>query len=360
MGKYWIPAHSRANPSRLGRSQTGGHAMRIALIVSIIGSLVSFHLFTSIAGLPASAQRGYAQTDSTGDPFTFVDAEGTERAVITVIEVQDPFGDFAEGYVPTEGTRVVTITVSYENTGPGPFETRPDHIVLRDTDGYLWSPASVQRSEDIEVPDLGYVQTAPGDRLSGMVAFQLPSESEIASVLLTPESSRLLLLADLDPNPEPAPEPGTATTYQVPEVGSEGVVSVTEIEDPFDDFPEGGDPEDGARYVVVTITIENTGSVPLSVQPGNVLIYDGDGYLWSYASAPRGDDVAIPDLQSQELAPGSRISGVVGFLIPEDSDVSAIILQPESGRIIMIAQLQPTENDGDATPIPKLGVVGRQ
>lgn len=333
--------------------------MRVALILSLIGSLVSLQLLTSMIHGPAFAQHAYAQTASNGAPFTFVDEDGVERAVITVIEVQDPFDDVAEGYVPAEGSRVVMITVSFENIGTNPFETRPDLIVLQDTDGYLWSSTGVQRPDDIEVPDLRNVEMAPGDRISGMVGFLVPIDAGVAGILLRPESSRLLSLGSVDADPALGPEPGSEVAYQIPDEMSDGLISVTEIEDPFDDFPEGREPQDGARYVLVTITVENTGSAPLSIGPSDMLIQDGDGYLWSYASVPRGDDIAIPDLQSQELAPGSRISGVVGFQIPMDSVVSSILLQPENGRIIALAQLDAGGNDG-ATPEPKLGTVDGQ
>jgi hypothetical protein len=333
--------------------------MRQALSRSFIRSLVSVLIFTLFAAFPASVQLGYAQADPPADSFTFVDAEGADRAVITVIEVQDPFDEFAEASGPGEGAKFVIVTVSYEDTGPGPFETRPDQIVVQDADGYIWTSTGIQRPDGFEIPDLQYVQIAPGDRLSGMVGFQVPNDAEIVSVHLRPENSRLLVLAPVGADPQAGPEAGAEISYQMPESGAEGIVSVSEILDPFDDYPEGQDAQDGARYVSLTITIENIGSVPLSVHPNTLLLQDSDGYLWSYASVPRGSDVVVPDLQAQELAPGSRISGVVGFQIPDDAAVSNILLQPENGRIIALAQPDSGGSDDGATPEPKLGTVER-
>ena len=262
-----------------------------------------------------------------------------ERATISISEVLDPFDDVAQGFVPAEGSRVVMLTVQFENTGPGPYEIRPDQLVLQDADGYLWSPTPVQRPPDIAIPDLQYVQIAPGDRVSGMIGYQVPIDSGIAHVILTPESSRLLVVANVGTEPVAAAGIGDEVTYETADGAGQGVVSVTEVQDPFDDFPEGRDPQEGARYVLVTVTMENTGAAPLEVRPGSLLIHDSNGYLRSNSTVPRGTDIVIPDLQGQQLAPGSRISGVVGFQVPLNADVAEIMLQPENGRLIVLAEL---------------------
>ena len=94
------------------------------------------------------------------------------------------------------------------------------------------------------------------------------------------------------------------------------------------------------RYVVATVSFENTGAAPLDVRTGTVLLQDANGYLWNYASVPRGTDVLIPDLQGQTLAPGSKISGVVGFQVAVDSEIANIVFQPETGRLILVASLE--------------------
>jgi hypothetical protein len=277
--------------------------------------------------------------DTTGESgsFTFTMADGTELATITVQEVFDPFEDAAEGFVPGEGSVPVMVQVQVENSGEAAFDVRPDQFLVQDADGYLWRSSPIPRApEEIVVPDMQYVTLAPGDRVTGMLGYQIPAGGQVAAVLLSPESSRLLTVARVsDPNTEAA-ELDTEIAYANPETGAEGEITITSIEDPFEDFAEGRDPEPDTRYVLLEVAIENTGSTGLEVSPGSFVIHDTDGYLWQSSTLSREPDAAVPNLQSQQLGPGSRITGVVGFVVPEEIEIAAIVYQPDGNRLITL------------------------
>jgi hypothetical protein len=93
--------------------------------------------------------------------------------------------------------------------------------------------------------------------------------------------------------------------------------------------------------VLVTLSFENTGSAPLEVRTGTILLQDDNGYLMTYGSVPRSPDIVVPELQGQQLAPGSRISGVVGFQVPIEAEIANIVFQPEGGRLIVLAGVDP-------------------
>lgn len=38
------------------------------------------------------------------------------------------------------------------------------------------------------------------------------------------------------------------------------------------------------------------------------------------------------------MAPGNRISGVIGYVLPEDAQLARVLYQPDSGRLITLAQ----------------------
>ncbi|HLL49057.1 MAG TPA: hypothetical protein VK356_00190, partial [Thermomicrobiales bacterium] len=65
------------------------------------------------------------------------------------------------------------------------------------------------------------------------------------------------------------------------------------------------------------------------------------------------EDALVPELTSQTLAPGSRITGIVGFEVPEDREPARILYQPESSRIIPLQDLSGEEPPalGDAVSI---------
>ena len=94
-------------------------------------------------------------------------------------------------------------------------------------------------------------------------------------------------------------------------------MTVDEMVDPFQDYDPSSPPERGFHYVLLTVTIENTGTNPLNVDPGAFALIDADGFVarstFLYRSAEATE--ADPDLQYGELALGSSISGVVGFQV---------------------------------------------
>ena len=66
---------------------------------------------------------------------------------------------------------------------------------------------------------------------------------------------------------------------------------------------------------------------------------DTDGTLWAPASVPRGDNPDIPDLESQKLAPGNKISGAVGFIVPTSTPLAQIYFQPQSSQLLLLVDL---------------------
>jgi hypothetical protein len=60
------------------------------------------------------------------------------------------------------------------------------------------------------------------------------------------------------------------------------------------------------------------------------------------------DDAVIPLLYSQTLAPGSRITGAVGFMIPEEREPARVLYQPQSSQFRVLVDLLDE-------PVPVLG-----
>jgi len=276
-----------------------------------------------------------------GTAVTYVNAEGVEQGIVTVTEVIDPFTDFGEGYEPAEGARYVVLYVSFEATGKKSFEADPYDLLLRDTAGFLWSTASVNRGSEPDVPDAQSQTLASGNRISGAVGFLIPEDAPLSEIFYQPESGHLILLADLD-DAEP-PAVGAEVTYIDAENVEHGVVSVLEVVDPFTDFAEGYDPAEGTRYVVISVSFEATGEASFDANPNDLVLRDANGFLWSTASVNRGSEPDMPDAQSQTLATGNKISGAVGFIVPADVALAGIYYQPESGHLILLADLSGSD-----------------
>jgi hypothetical protein len=105
------------------------------------------------------------------------------------------------------------------------------------------------------------------------------------------------------------------------------------------------------RFVGFDVVWENTGATVYDANPGERYLRTAAGDLIYPAGVYREDVSVLPDLASQILAPGDRISGFVGYQVPSDAVVVAVDYWPESGRRAMIADLV-----GDG-PVPTAGPV---
>jgi hypothetical protein len=43
------------------------------------------------------------------------------------------------------------------------------------------------------------------------------------------------------------------------------------------------------------------------------------------------------------MAPGNRISGLIGYVVPAEAQLERVLYQPESGRLITVAHLAPID-----------------
>lgn len=154
------------------------------------------------AGSPALAQDPGIGVDV---DVSYVDPEGALAGLVTVREIEDPFTGFREDSPPAEDTRFVQLTVAFEAADDMPFEAHPSHILLQDTDGFLWSYTTISRAPDAKPKELESQALEAGDRVSGAIDFVVPASAVIDEVLYQPSSGgRLITVADLTAT-EPAP-----------------------------------------------------------------------------------------------------------------------------------------------------------
>jgi Domain of unknown function (DUF4352) len=158
-------------------------------------------------------------------------------------------------------------------------------------------------------------------------------------------------------SPVVAQEAGSGNGTAVPVTDEEGVavgtITVTNVVDPFTEFDPAYPPEEGGRYVVVNVAFEADAGNRFDIAPYTIVLQDDAGFLWNQASMALAEDALVPELSSQTLGPGSRVTGVVGFVVPEGRVPVRVIYQPESSRIIPLQDLSGEEPPalGDAVSI---------
>lgn len=195
----------------------------------------------------------------------------------------------------------------------------------------------------------------------------------IAVVGLISAANRPATAQDASPPAGEAPEP-------VPYVDADerelALLDVSEVVDPFDDAPAGAEAEAGERRVLVAVAVENTGDDPLPLNPATILLRDTAGFLYGVdpdlqgelesASDPDADPIG-PALEEGDVAPGDTVDGTLGFVVDEDADLSEVLFVPETGRLLVIADLgddgglgvgegtarDDDEDEADATRTPR-------
>jgi hypothetical protein len=145
---------------------------------------------------------------------------------------------------------------------------------------------------------------------------------------------------------------GTPVTYVDPDGVTRGTVTVSEVADPFEDFEPNNPPAEGSKYVLLTVVFEAAADQTLEAQPWQVVPQDTNGYLYSYGYVPRPADAVIPDLQGQTMAPGNRISGVIGYVVPADAQIDQVFYAPASDRSITLADLVPGGGPAPGQEVP--------
>lgn len=294
-------------------------ARRVALASSLVLSL-------SLAA-PAVGQ---------DDAVPYLDDAGTQLGTILIRSYADPYTEFDPASPPAEGTRYAMLTLTFEAAEDQAFPTDPYQIQLLDTDGYIHYTAWVPRPADDVVPDLQSQTLAPFDRVSGVIPFVLPAEAEVANVIYRGDGRRIMPISKLSDTGtvaagEPRPIADVAgTTY--------GSVTVREIMDPFVDFDPNGPPAEGHRYVALDAAFEAAEDQALQANPGNVGLVGANGMFYWPANVPRPQPFLLQNVESQPLSPGDRVSGLIGFLIPEDEVIASVVYNPESNRFLSLVE----------------------
>ena len=169
----------------------------------------------------------------------------------------------------------------------------------------------------------------------------------------------LLLAAALACNLTPLLAPAPVAAQASPRVGDAvpvtddqgtvvGSITVTDVSDPFTDVNPDYPAEAGSRYIAATVAFDANAGKRFDITPWTIVLQDDAGFLWNQVSLALPDDALIPPLPSQTLAPGSRVTGLVGFVVPEDRSPARIFFQPQSSRVVPLAELSEA-------PAPRLG-----
>ena len=297
-----------------------------ARLTAVAGTLT----LALVLSLPALAQDSF-------EPVPYLDDQGTQLGTILIRDVADPYTEFDPGSPPPEGARYALLTLTFEAADDAVFPTDPYQVQLLDSDGYLHYPQWVPRPAESVLPDLQGQTLAPFDRISGVVPFVLPADAEVLRVVYRGDGRRLMPIATLGERLDAAvgePRPITDSAG-----ATQGSVTVREVFDPFVDFDVNAPPAEGLRYVALDAVFEAAEDQALQASPASVVLVGADGMTYWPTWVPRPQPFLLQYLEAQPLSPADRVSGIIGYAIPEGVVIDSIVYNPEGNRFLSLADL---------------------
>ncbi|MDQ3045427.1 MAG: DUF3105 domain-containing protein [Chloroflexota bacterium] len=149
---------------------------------------------------------------------------------------------------------------------------------------------------------------------------------------------------------------GATINYIGPDGAAAGTITVTVLTAPYEAYDPSSPPQRGANFVRLDVTIANSGTRPLEVDPNDISLQDSDGFLYGAGGLFLGSEVTAtdPELTYQELPAGMEISGWVGFEVITGATLAGVFYMPDSDRLILLADLT-AEASGQTTTTTTTG-----
>jgi len=187
-------------------------------------------------------------------------------------------------------------------------------------------------------------ELAPGEKVRGKVGFQVPENATgLQFVFDASVFGSGKVFVDLGAEPvtvEPPANIAGETSQQTYNVGDVIAIGTTNLTVNQVLYPAGDDfnkPKAGFKFLVVDITIENTGATAISVSSLlQMSVKDSSGQKFDVdlmASAASGG--TPPD---GEIAPGEKLRGQVGFQVPENATGLVFVFDADvwgSGKVFV-------------------------
>lgn len=290
---------------------------------------------TPDTGSPASTPVGGGDAPVVGDAVPIYDSEsGEEIASITVESITDPFEEYSEYSAPERGTRFIAVEYTVENlVANDSIDSPAYYLSLGTPEGLLISQAYLSLADDSDVEELTTDEILGGESTTGTLFYQLPDDVEIGGLYYN-AYGYYTLLADVSGTSSPAV--GDEVTAYTLEGEEYAAVSITDYQDPFEDYGEYSAPSSGERIIAVTVSGENLiANDGIDFGPGEFQILTGEGIIFgtAYGVEP-GEDSDLEVLEDDRIGGGESAEGTIFFVLPEETEVSGIIFSPDSGIVV--------------------------
>lgn len=328
---------------------------RLLTLIAVLMTLLTGSLST----ISAQERATPAPTDASG-AVTIYGPDGNPVGNVVVDALVDPFQDYESGGAPQRGFHFVMASLTVTAT-EGTFDAYPYGLSLVDAEGFVYSSTYVYRSSAATeaLPDFEGGTIEAGQSVSGAVFFEVLNGTEPALLVYQPTYETLVTVADL--RDEPVAE-GDAVEFLDSDGQPTATITVEGVIAPLKDYDPSYAPRRGFEYVAAHVTIENTGTKPLEVDPYDFVLVDAEGFLYNSYGAYRTPEAEAetPSLQYDgELGAGESVSGLVIYQTLAGTEPSLVYYAPSSDRHVRLAEYgesqAPKPSGTPAATIPDIG-----
>jgi hypothetical protein len=128
------------------------------------------------------------------------------------------------------------------------------------------------------------------------------------------------------------PKAGQAVAFISTEGSTVGKLAITQVIDPFEGYTPDAPPPRGNHFVLVVLSVTNSGTQPLAIDPGRLFLQDTDGFVITPTGISRGNSPKPPDFPGGTVAPGATVTGAVGFAVLNQVKLARVFFGPSSER----------------------------
>ncbi|RLD05842.1 MAG: hypothetical protein DRI65_08035 [Chloroflexota bacterium] len=279
---------------------------------------------TKIGDIGVSDQTSYEETPHTPQEAIYEvgDIVSINDAVLVILGWdQPPGGDFNP---PDEGKKYLVVDLMIANQGERSFNSSPVfQMTLKDPSGQKYNiNGKANIASGSNTPN-GEVN--PGEVIRGKVGFHVPED--LTNFIFVYEAN-LLGIGEVSVNlggtpvaMDPPSDLNLAHRQEIFSVGEQIEISGLVIQVLGVTYPSGTEivkPKEDYKFVSVDVQVENQGdSVQEVTSIVQMYLKDNTGEKYTFhLGAQSVIDSGLPD---DELQPGERIRGQIGFQVPTDS-----------------------------------------
>jgi len=278
---------------------------------------------TKIGGLAPESQgeSGNVSQETKGLIYEVGDIISINNTILVVLGWdQPPGGDFNP---PDEGKKYLVVDVMLANQSERSFSISPVfQMTLKDSTGQKFNvngKANIASGSNTPNGEIN-----PGEVLRGKVGFHVPEDMD--NFIFVYEANLIGLgevSVNLGPTPvsmEPPADLNLAQQQTVYQVGDLIEISDLAIQVLQVSFPTGNElvkPKEDFKFAAVDVTIENLGNTTKEISSiVQMYLKDSTGQKYTFhLGAQSIIDSGLPD---DELQPGEKIRGQIGFQVPKD------------------------------------------